>query len=310
MARRKGGNASTSRRLGKTTTRHPHSAAAVNAGSERPRGSKDHLQDTFSPRPTREQPAPPDPTLLYGRHAVLAAVGNPRRAVTALWCLEETAPALTDVLKALPALRRDRLPNPETVPRAELEHRLPVGAVHQGWLARVEPLPAIALDDRLAAWADQPSVTLVVLDQVTDPHNVGAVLRSAAAFGAEAVIMQDRHAPPPTAILAKTASGALDVVPLIRVTNLARTLRILQDAAFWCVGLAEEGSRPLHTVDLGGRIALVLGAEGDGLRRLTRQTCDVLAHLPTVPPINSLNVSAAAAIALHQAALARYNEIN
>ena len=165
---------------------------------------------------------------------------------------------------------------------------------------RVEPLPDADLDTLIDAWSGRPDVLVVVLDQVTDPHNVGAVVRSAAAFGASAVVMQDRHGPPIGGALAKTASGALDVVPLVRVVNLARALRDLQENGFWCTGLAEEGAVDLSAVDLAGRCALVLGAEGDGLRRLTRETCDVLVRLPTIAPIHSLNVSAAAAIALHQ----------
>lgn len=305
MARRKPGSAPASRRSDKTAGRPASASNTPPPGSDvrhRP-GNRPDTSRIKSAGKGRSEP--PDPDLMYGHHALRAALGNPRRRITALWCTEETATGLTAFLETLPAARRDRLPRPEMVTRADLDQRLPSGAVHQGWLARVEPLLTIALEELLPSWNGQPSTTLVVLDQVTDPHNVGAVLRSAAAFGAQAVIVQDRHTPPTTASLAKTASGAMDVVPLIRVTNLARTLRTLQDAGFWCVGLAEQGSRTLDVVDLSGRTALVLGSEGDGLRRLTRDTCDVLARLPTVPPIASLNVSAAAAIALYQTALAR-----
>lgn len=314
MVRRKGGNAPTSRHSGKSSTRRSTSSNTTKAGSESHMFSGDHSNDPRKPPPRdrarQERPGSADPTLIYGRHAVRAALGNAQRVVTALWCAEDAAASLDAIFASIPASRRDQLPRPETLPRAELERRVPEGAVHQGWLARIEPLPTIVLDDLLPDWADQTSVTLVVLDQVTDPHNVGAVLRSAAAFGAAAVIMQDRHAPSPTAVLAKAASGALDVVPMIRVTNVSRALHTLQDKGFWCVGLAEEGTQPLHTVDLSGRTALILGSEGNGLRRLTRDTCDVLCRLPTVPPINSLNVSTAAAIALHQAALTRNNKIS
>jgi len=263
---------------------------------------RQHQRGSGGPKPS----APfEDPTLLYGRHAVQAALANPRRTVVAIRHTPQTTEALSAILDALPAERRAELPVPQAVDRAELDASLPAEAVHQGLLLKVEPLDDADLDDLIADWQGRDDVLVVILDQVTDPHNVGAVLRSAAAFGASALIMQDRHGPPVTGTLAKTASGALDAVPMVRVVNLARAIRDLQEAGFWCTGLAEEGSTDLAQVDLRGRCALALGAEGTGLRRLTRETCDALARLPTCPPIGSLNVSAAAAVALYQARLAR-----
>ena len=269
----------------------------------KPSGSGPERSGSGHPSPSRESDrAAFDPTLLFGRHAVMAALANPRRYIRVLMCSPDGAADLGRAIAELPDDRRAALPEPKTATAEEIVALVGEGAVHQGLVARVEPLPDTALEEILDAAG--PQSLLMVLDQVTDPHNLGAVLRSAAAFGADAVVVQDRHTPQVTAVVAKTASGALDVTPLVRVTNLARALRSIQEAGFWCVGLAEEGPVALDSLDLSGKAALVMGAEGDGLRRLTRETCDQLVHLPTKAPIRSLNVSAAAAIALHHAAVA------
>jgi len=271
----------------------------------RPGSSPERGPSQRSAPPHRSTETVDDPTLIYGRHAVQTALANPRRQVVAIRHSQQATESLAAMLDALPKDRRASLPQPTPLDRADIEAGMPADAVHQGLILKVEPLPDVDIGDLIAEWDGRDDVVVVVLDQVTDPHNVGAVLRSAAAFGAAALIMQDRHGPPVTGVLAKTASGALDVVPMARVVNLARALRDLQEAGFWCTGLAEEGSVDLGKVDLGGRCALVLGAEGSGLRRLTRETCDALARLPTRPPIGSLNVSAAAAVALYQARVVR-----
>jgi 23S rRNA (guanosine2251-2'-O)-methyltransferase len=238
---------------------------------------------------------------LYGRHPVLAAVRNPRRRLERLVATGESAAVLERAATGAPVSR----PKVETVDRRDLAALLARDAVHQGFAALARPLPACELQTLLASAAETPRAVVVVLDQVTDPRNVGAVLRSAEAFGATAVLIQDRHAPGETPVLAKAASGALESVPLIRVTNIARTLRLLQDADFRCIGLAGDAPLSLSAAPLEGRLALVLGAEGSGMRRLVRETCDVIARIPMAPSVDSLNLSAAAAIALYECARAR-----
>jgi 23S rRNA (guanosine2251-2'-O)-methyltransferase len=223
---------------------------------------------------------------------------NPKRRCFRLWLTEAGAKAFAPTQ----AEARENLlkrPDAKRVERPELDRITPPGSVHQGIVAEVAPLSEPSLHDLLAG--DPPPDLLLVLDQVTDPHNVGAILRSAAAFGVGAVILTERNAPNATGVLAKTASGALEHVPLIHVVNLSRALDDLKQAGYWCIGLAEEGKQELSALDLSGRTALVLGAEGDGLRHLTRQKCDELARLPTGGPIGSLNVSNAAAVGLYEA---------
>lgn len=227
---------------------------------------------------------------LWGVHAVAAAVANPLRRVQRVVATADGAAKLSRVTAAAP----------EIVDRQALERLLPPGAVHQGVALFADPLPQPDLSGVVARAGD--AAILVILDQVTDPHNVGAVLRSAAAFGAMAVIQPEHGAPQATGIVAKSASGALEVVPLVTVSNLARTLDRLKAAGFWRVGLDGDAEQTLAEAAISGRVALVLGAEGKGLRRLTRAGCDLLVRLPTRPPISSLNVSNAAAAALYELA--------
>ncbi len=241
---------------------------------------------------------------LYGLHAVAAAWANPERKCRRLLVTESGRSALADVLAQAKAAG---LPRPESTPaeRADLDRLLPAGAVHQGMVLDAAPLPEVGVEEICVLAGSDSNALVVVLDQVTDPHNVGAILRSASAFGAKAVLVTERHAPEVTGVLAKSASGALESVALVRVTNLARALGELQQAGFWCVGLAESGQRTLAQLDLSGRTAVVLGAEGSGLRRLTMERCDEIVRLPTQGPVGSLNVSNAAAVALYEVARRR-----
>ena len=182
--------------------------------------------------------------------------------------------------------------------REDLNQRLPNGSVHQGIAALVAPLEDPGIEDILARCGDNALV--LALDQVSDPHNVGAILRSAAAFGAAGVIVTDRHTPSDTGTLAKAASGALEIVPLVRAVNLARALDQLKEAGFWTYGLAESGDAKIGDLDLKGRTCIVLGAEGEGLRRLTAEKCDRLVTIPTSDALSALNVSNAAAVAAYE----------
>lgn len=246
--------------------------------------------------PGRGRPRTDDGVLIYGLHPVASALANPRRRCRRLWCTEDGEAALAEAMSRAKALGLVR-PTPERADRRELDRRSDHG-VHQGIVMAAEPLTPPRLEDLVGRLTAGPAF-LVVLDQVTDPHNVGAILRSAAVFGARGVIVTDRHAPPETGALARAASGALELVPLLRVVNLARTLAWLKAESFTCLGLDEAGARPDTLPDAGGRLALVLGAEGDGLRRLTRESCDALIRLPATGPMTTLNVSCAAAVALY-----------
>lgn len=225
---------------------------------------------------------------LYGRHAVRAALANPERAVRRVLIARGADP-----------LPDGAFPAAETVTREAIEAHLVSGAVHQGIAAEVAPLDQPALEDVIDRVAGRDSVRLVALDRVTDPQNIGAVLRSAAVFGASGVILPDRHAPEETGALAKAASGALESVPLVRVTNLVRALEALKTAGFWCFGLDSAAETPIEQAPDAPRAVLVMGAEGAGLRRLTRETCDVLVRIGGTGGLASLNVSNAAAVALY-----------
>ncbi|NIA68998.1 23S rRNA (guanosine(2251)-2'-O)-methyltransferase RlmB [Pelagibius litoralis] len=243
---------------------------------------------------------------LYGVHPVLAALANPRRRIRRLLLSPEAAQTWGQRLRQERDPHHDKI-NPETLSRREIDDLLPEGAVHQGLALLSQPLDQPAIEDIIAdkthhELAESPPGRRVILllDQVTDPHNVGAVLRSAAAFGAQAVVALDAGAPEESGSLAKSASGALEVMPYVTVTNLARTLDSLKEAGYWCLGLAGEADHSLAQSNPAEAVALVLGAEGSGLRRLTRERCDLLVKLPTRPPIQALNISNAAAVALYE----------
>ena len=238
---------------------------------------------------------------IYGRHAVVAALANPERRWRRLAVLGGQEAEGRALIAGAVAARRGQDEAIEVLDRNGFAAILPEDAVHQGLALAVEPLAGYDLDDVLRrAAAISGRCAIVALDQVSDPHNVGAVLRSAAAFGALAVVVAGHGAPPAAGALAKAASGALETVPLIRVVNLARTLDRLKEAGFWICGLDETAPQTLSELDIGDRIGLVLGSEGGGMRRLVREHCDHLARLPTRAAQPTLNVSNAAAVALYE----------
>ena len=264
-----------------------------------------HLSRHSEKRSSRDRPSGAasgagGPQWHYGVHAVLAALANPRRRCRRILVATRSGHDLEARVAA--AAGADR-PPAEVRDRRDIERLLPPGAVHQGVALLADPLPEPRLE-AVCRDAAQESV-VVILDQATDPRNVGAVLRSAAAFGAVAVVVQRRHAPEITGALAKAASGAVETVPLVRVTNLARAMEDLKELGFWCVGLDAGAQHSIAEAGLSGRVALVLGSEGEGLRRLTREKCDRLVRVPITGAVESLNLSNAAAIALYELARGR-----
>ena len=241
---------------------------------------------TFAARPRPQ--ADLSVAILYGWHTVQAALANPQRRIRTLFATENAAKRLAE--EGVPMHITPQIVRPD-----EIARKLGPDAVHNGLLAEAEPL-----DGPDIAEVPDDGVVLV-LDQITDPHNVGAIMRSAAAFGVKAMITTARHSPEATGVLAKSASGALDYVPLVLVTNLARALAALKERGFLVVGLDSEGDADLAATALTAPLALVLGAEGKGLRQLTRETCDRTARLDLPGEIKSLNVSNAAALALYVA---------
>jgi len=239
----------------------------------------------------RPSVAPANRPRFWGRHAVSAALANPERVVKRIWGTREALAAFGGFPTSIPVSYAEV---------TDLGRLVPSDAPHQGVVIEVEPLPDLWLGDLLERGQGDKR-PLLLLDQVTDPHNVGAVLRSAAAFDALGIVTQDRHAPPESGALARAASGALELVPWVRVVNLSRALGEIGEAGFWRIGLTGTAKRTLGDVLGPQRVALVLGAEGEGMRANTEAHCDELAKLPISARVESLNVSNAAAIALYAA---------
>lgn len=297
--------------------------------SERPPSFRPQKHEDFKGKraePRRDVVTPPPPRVaklkadLFGLHAVREAWGNPARFVHALYLtdsvMKEFGPTLLSVFsqptqpptRSLPPRegggRREgggavTRPAPTLVTKDELDRAFPPGTVHQGIALSCQPLAEASVMDIIIKGTQKPRSVVVVLDQVTDPHNIGAVLRSACAFGADGVVMQSKHAPEMTGILAKTACGALEHIAVAYETNLSRALEKFQESHYTVIGLDEHAEKTFSQLYKYDRVVIVLGAEGTGMRRLVKEHCDVLVKLPTQAPIASLNVSNAAAVALY-----------
>ena len=243
---------------------------------------------------------------LWGQHAVEAAYANPDRTIITAFITPESEDKLHAIYQNLPASRRSSLPDPVILSRTEMDMMTAQrdeahSSIHQGLALHVKPLDGLDITDilTLVEQADDKAVRLLILDQVTDPRNIGAILRSARAFGTDAIIMTSRHAPEETGVLARAAAGALETVPLVRVTNLARALDQLREHHVTLVGLDAAGTTSLNILARTPHLGLVLGSEGSGMRRLTREACDYITAIEMETESESLNVSVAAAIALY-----------
>lgn len=239
---------------------------------------------------------------LYGTHAVREAWMNPEREISALYISDQ---AVDGFRSAIEEATRNGLRRPpmNIVDKGAIDGACPDGAVHQGIAIVCSALPEVDVTEIIIRGEKSPKSIVLILDQVTDPHNVGAILRSACAFGASGIIMQRKHAPelygPAAGLLAKTACGALEHVPVAYETNLSRTIETLQEAGYFVYGLDERGENNIGEVKIADKAVLVMGAEGPGIRHLIKEHCDMLVKLPMDGAMPSINVSNAAAVALY-----------
>ena len=241
---------------------------------------------------------------LFGVHAVREALLNPDRDIRTIYITEQLEDDIYVMIEQANAKGLNR-PEPQVLAKEALDRALPKGTVHQGIACDAVPLEEVFLPDLIRKADTQKRSVLVLLDQVTDPHNLGAIMRSACAFGADGVIVQSRHAPELNGIVAKTASGAVEHLPVVYETNLARTIETLKEAGYFALALDERGEKTLPEAPHYDRTLLILGAEGPGLRPLIKGHCDMLLKLPTAGGFTSLNVSNAAAVSLYAVVTAR-----
>lgn len=234
---------------------------------------------------------------IYGIHSVEAILNNKKRKIRRLCVLK----SLVDTFEPLVRKRKDI--NLEVVDKGFFISTFGKNITHQGCAIQVVEDKEIFLEDVVTLEGNAP---IVILDHITDPHNIGAIIRSCAVFGARAVVVQDAGSPEVTSVIAKTACGAMELVPLVRVTNIARSMEYLKENGFWCIGLGEDGTDVLSKVDLKGKFAFVIGSEGDGMRRLTRESCDIIARLPSSEQFSTLNAAQACTVTLYESFRQRF----
>ncbi|MBE6448843.1 MAG: 23S rRNA (guanosine(2251)-2'-O)-methyltransferase RlmB [Alphaproteobacteria bacterium] len=225
--------------------------------------------------------------ILYGRHAVISALNNPKRKTIKLLCTKDTASEVKQY-------------NPQIVDRKEIEKLLPPDSVHQGFALVCNELPPVSLEEIIEIANTKDSCTILILDQVTDPQNIGAIIRSAVAFNTLAIIIQDKNSPPETGTMAKASAGMIEHLPIIRVTNLSRAIEQLKKAGFWTIGMDGYAQNTPANIKKGGKNAIIMGSEGKGMRRLVEENCDITIKLPMNPKVESLNVATAASIILYE----------
>lgn len=230
------------------------------------------------------------PLIIYGRHAVLAALANPSRRIEKLWCVKENAIEIAKISKL----------QPKIVERKDIDKLLGNDAVHQGFALFCSRLEDITLDELLDKVENKQDCHILILDQVTDPQNIGAIVRSAVAFDTLALVLQDKNSPLESGAMDKAAAGMMEHLPIARVTNLARAIEQLKDAGFWIVGMDGYAKTTIAEMKKGGRTAVVMGSEGKGMRRLIEESCDIAVRLPISEKTESLNVATAAAITLYE----------
>ena len=229
--------------------------------------------------------------VLYGKHAVFAALKNPNREVLRLMLLKENE---TEFKKEFAGVSY------QIGEKKDIEKLVGANAVHQGYALVTKPLRSMFLEDLIEQTSFQKKCHVLILDQVTDPQNVGAIVRSAAAFNATAVIVQDKNSPQESGAMAKASAGTIELMPMVRVTNLARAIESLKKAGFWIVGMDGYAKQKIEEVDKNSKLAVIMGNEGSGMRRLVEESCDIRVRLEINEKVESLNVSTAAAIVLYE----------
>ena len=229
--------------------------------------------------------------ILYGRHAVIAALKNPERKFTKVLCTQDNSDEVRKLIPSFPL---------NIVERKEIERVLPQDSVHQGFALYCSELPTYNIEDLLAMAEEKKECHILVLDQVTDPQNIGAIIRSCVAFNAMAIVVQDKNAPKETGSMAKASAGMIELLPIVRVTNLTRALEQLKNIGFWTLGMDGHATTTIDKIKKGGKTAIVMGSEGKGMRRLIEETCDSTVKLNISENAESLNVATAAAIALYE----------